>query len=91
MTSLQLSNFIKLGATDRVVGITSTRFLFNETMQRQVDEGKTRKIGIEGISITSDHESQSRPDVYLAVQGAGGMMLSRISVSRWCLTWVIRK
>ena len=48
MTSLQLSNFIKLGATDRVVGITSTRFLFNETMQRQVDEGKTRKIGIEG-------------------------------------------
>lgn len=48
MTSLQLSNFIKLGAIDRVVGITSTRFLFNEEMQRQVDEGKTRKIGIEG-------------------------------------------
>ncbi len=48
MTSLQLSNFIKLGAMDRVVGITSTRFLFNKDMQRQVDEGLTRRIGIEG-------------------------------------------
>lgn len=48
MTSLQLSNFIKLKATDRVVGITSTRFLFNEEMRKRVDEGKTRKIGIEG-------------------------------------------
>ena len=46
--SLQLSNFIKLGAMDRVVGITSTRFLFNKDMQRQVDEGLTRRIGIEG-------------------------------------------
>ena len=48
MTSFQLSNFIKLGAMDRVVGITSTRFLFNKDMQRQVDEGLTRRIGIEG-------------------------------------------
>ncbi len=48
MTSLQLSNVIKLGAMDRVVGITSTRYLFNKTMQEQVAEGKTRKIGIEG-------------------------------------------
>ena len=48
MTSLQLSNFIKLGEIDKVVGITSTRFLFNEGMQSRVDEGKTRRIGIEG-------------------------------------------
>ena len=48
MTSLQLSNFIKLGATDRVVGITSTRFLFNPEMQKRVEEGKTLRIGIEG-------------------------------------------
>ena len=48
MTSLQLSNFIKLEAIDKVVGITSTRFLFNEGMQQRVDEGKTRRIGIEG-------------------------------------------
>ena len=48
MTSLQLSNFIKLGAADRVVGITSTRFLFNPEMQQRVEEGKTLRIGIEG-------------------------------------------
>lgn len=48
MTSLQLSNFIKLSKLDAVVGITSTRHLFNEEMQKRLDEGKTFKIGIEG-------------------------------------------
>ncbi|MBF0762074.1 ABC transporter substrate-binding protein [Dysgonomonas mossii] len=48
MTTLQLSNFIKLNALNKVVGITSTRFLFNEQMNRQIKEGKTSKIGIEG-------------------------------------------
>lgn len=48
MTSLQLSNFIKLGITDKVVGITSTRHLHNETMKKQLKKGKTHKIGIEG-------------------------------------------
>ncbi|MCD8270215.1 MAG: ABC transporter substrate-binding protein [Parabacteroides sp.] len=48
MTSLQLSNFIKLGVEDKVVGITSTRHLFNPTVNRQLKEGKTAKIGIEG-------------------------------------------
>lgn len=48
MTSLQLSNFIKLGAEDKVVGITSTRHLFNRTINDQLKEGKTAKIGIEG-------------------------------------------
>jgi len=48
MTSLQLSNFIKLRAQELVVGITSTRHLFNETMNYQLASGKTSKIGIEG-------------------------------------------
>lgn len=48
MTSLQLSNFIKLGVEDRVVGITSTRHLFNRTVNEQLKSGKTAKIGIEG-------------------------------------------
>lgn len=48
MTSLQLSNFIRLGATDKVVGISSTRFLTNPAIKQQLAEGKTRKIGIEG-------------------------------------------
>lgn len=48
MTSLQLSNFIKLNALDKVVGITSTRHLFNKEMNERLKEGKTAKIGIEG-------------------------------------------
>ncbi len=48
MTSLQLSNFIVLGETNAVKGITSTRHLFNEEMNRRLDEGLTHKIGIEG-------------------------------------------
>lgn len=48
MTSLQLSNFIQLGMQEKVVGITSTRHLFNPVMNRQLKEGVTAKIGIEG-------------------------------------------
>ena len=48
MTSLQLSNFIRLGQLDKVVGITSTRHLFNKDMKARLKEGKTKKIGIEG-------------------------------------------
>lgn len=48
MTSLQLSNFIKLGELDRIVGITSTRHLFNKEMKERLKAGRTSKIGIEG-------------------------------------------
>ncbi|MBD5278256.1 MAG: ABC transporter substrate-binding protein [Bacteroides sp.] len=48
MTSLQLSNFLKLDIPEKVVGITSTRHLHNEKMNRQLKDGKTHKIGIEG-------------------------------------------
>jgi len=48
MTSLQLSNFIKLDLQDKVVGITSTRHLFNSKMNEQLKDGTTAKIGIEG-------------------------------------------
>ncbi len=48
MTTLQLSGFIKLGLTDRIVGITSTRFLKNRSMNERLQSGKLSKIGIEG-------------------------------------------
>ena len=48
MTSLQLSNFICLDELDRVVGITSTRHLFNPEMKERLADGRTAKIGIEG-------------------------------------------
>ena len=43
-----MSNFIRLGACDRVAGITSTRHLFNKEMNERLKAGKTVKIGIEG-------------------------------------------
>lgn len=48
MTALQMSNFIKLGQTDKIVGISSTRFLFNEHIKQQLADNKTSRIGIEG-------------------------------------------
>ncbi len=48
MTSLQLSNFICLGALDRVTGVNSTRHLHNAQIKRQLKDGHTAKIGIEG-------------------------------------------
>lgn len=61
MTTLQLSGFIKMDALDKVAGITSIRHLQNKEMQRRLEKGLTRKIGIEGnfdneviISINPD-------------------------------------
>ena len=48
MTNLQLSNFIKLEAQEKVAGITSTRFLSDKQINEQLENGKTSKIGIEG-------------------------------------------
>lgn len=48
MTTLQLAGFITLGETEHVCGMSSTRFLHNETVRRQIEEGITRRIGIEG-------------------------------------------
>ena len=48
MTSLQLSNFIRLGLSDMVTGITSTRHLKDSTVNAQLRSGHTKKIGIEG-------------------------------------------
>ena len=48
MTSLQLSNFLKLDIPEKVIGITSTRHLHNTKMNDQLKDGRTHKIGIEG-------------------------------------------
>jgi len=62
MTSLQLSNFIRLGACSCVAGITSTRHLFNEEMKERLKSGKTAKIGIEG-NFDSEVIMSVNPDV----------------------------
>ena len=62
ITSLQLSNFIALDACEFVTGVTSTRHLFNEKMNRQIKEGRTAKIGIEG-NFDSEVVMSMNPDV----------------------------
>jgi len=64
MTTLQLSSFIKLNAIDKVVGITSTRFLYNKQMNEQLKEGKTSKIGIEG-EFDNEVVMALNPDIIL--------------------------
>ena len=64
MTSLQLSSFIKLGELDAVVGITSTRHLFNEEMNRRLEDGRTHKIGIEG-NFDNEVIMAVNPDIIL--------------------------
>lgn len=64
LTTLQISNFIKLNAVDRIVGMTSTRFLFNEQLNNQLKEGKTRKIGIEG-EFDTELVMALNPDIIL--------------------------
>lgn len=64
MTSLQLSNFIKLGELDHVTGITSTRHLFNKEMKERLQTGKTHKIGIEG-NFDNEVIMSVNPDVIL--------------------------
>lgn len=64
MTSLQLSNFIKMDELERVVGVTSTRHLFNEEMNRRLADGRTHKIGIEG-NFDNEVIMGVNPDVIL--------------------------
>lgn len=48
MTTLQLAGFIIIGETEHVSGMSSTRFLHNETVRKQIEDGITKRIGIEG-------------------------------------------
>ena len=64
MTSLQLSNFIKMGELDKVVGVTSTRHLFNREMNERLKSGKTAKIGIEG-NFDNEVIMSMNPDLIL--------------------------
>lgn len=64
MTSLQLSNFIRLGLLDKVKGITSTRHLFNSDMRSRLADGRTHKIGIEG-NFDNEVVMAINPDIIL--------------------------
>lgn len=61
MTTLQLSSLIKLGATDRVVGLTSTRYIHDSNVKSGLESGDIRRIGIEGefdIEVVMDSRAE---------------------------------
>ncbi len=91
MTSLQLSNFIRLDACDYVVGITSTRHLFNKEMNGRLKAGKTSKIGIEG-NFDNEVIMSINPDViFISPFKRADMTPCAKQAFRWCRTWDIRK
>jgi iron complex transport system substrate-binding protein len=67
MTSLQLSNFIKLGAVNKVTGITSSRHLFNKEMKERLKSGAAQKIGIEGNFDNDLYGYQSRCYIHISL------------------------
>lgn len=64
MTTLQMANFLKLGAAEKIVGMASTHFLFSPQMKAQLEQGGTRRIGIEG-NFDTELILALRPDLIL--------------------------
>lgn len=62
MTTLQLSPLLKLDAADRVVGLTSTRYIHNEQIKSRIESGEIRRIGIEG-EFDTEVVMASKPEV----------------------------
>lgn len=48
-TALQLGNFEVLGMEDKIVGINSLKNIFSEKILAQIENGKTEKVGKEGV------------------------------------------
>lgn len=64
MTSLQISNFIKLKVLDRLVGLTSTRYLFNDSLLQLIEQGSIKRIGYEG-NFDAETVMALNPDIIL--------------------------
>lgn len=72
MTALQLSNFAALGCENRIVGIVSLNNLFNEKVKRQIETGKTVKIGKEG-NFDVESVIAAQPDfIFISESKRGG-------------------
>lgn len=62
MTTLQLSNFMKIGALDVVKGITGTKNLYDKDVLQRVKQGRIVKIGLEG-NFDTELVMAAHPDV----------------------------
>lgn len=64
MTALQLSDFIVLDETEKIVGINSFKYLFNEKIKSRLANGETIRIGIEG-NFDTEKILAIRPELIL--------------------------
>ncbi len=72
MTALQLSNFTVLDAHDVVKGITGTKNLFNDDINRRAKDGRIVKIGMEG-EFDTELILAANPDViFISPSKRGG-------------------
>ncbi len=72
MTTLQLSPFIKLDMSDKIVGVTSTRFLHNKQLNARFEDGTLSRIGIEGDFDTEVVLSLSPELIFVSPYKRGG-------------------
>lgn len=81
MTTLQLSNFIALQQQKSVVGIASSKYLRDSVMQKQLTDGHTQKIGIEG-NFDREIVMSIQPDLILIspFKRGGYDVLEQVSV-----------
>lgn len=64
LSSTQLAYFFELGDISNIVGINSSRYLFNEEMNDRVTSGKVKRIGKEG-NFNLEVVAALDPDVIL--------------------------
>ncbi|MCR5820192.1 MAG: ABC transporter substrate-binding protein [Bacteroidaceae bacterium] len=76
-TALQLGNFEILGLEDRIVGMNSVRHLFSAQMQNQIESGKTRQIGREGVFDVETILSLQPDYIFVSASKYGGFDVLR--------------
>lgn len=71
MTALQLSNFAAIACEDRIAGIVSLTHLFNQAVQRQIEQGRTVRIGKEG-NFDIETVIAAQPDIIFISESKRG-------------------
>lgn len=71
-TALQLGNFEVLGMEDKIVGVNSLKNIFSERILAQIADGKTVKVGKEGV-FDIENVIALKPDyIFVSASKYGG-------------------
>ncbi|MBN2166907.1 MAG: ABC transporter substrate-binding protein [Marinilabiliaceae bacterium] len=72
LSSTQLAYLIELDAINNVIGINSSRYLFNKTINTKVKEGKIIKVGKEGAFNTEAIAALNPDVIFVSPYKTGG-------------------